>query len=316
MLNDGMQTDPVLDSLQMRPVFSFVPEHLWVRRVWGFVRLGRPMNMVMAGLGVVLGGVLSAGVSVLDGDNAVRLTLAALSALLIGGAANCLNDVQDLEIDRINRPSRPLPAGLVTVRTARLLWVFGTVGGLTVASLVSLMHLAMALAVAGILVLYNGYLKRLLLVGNVVVALVIGLILVYGGWTVGTPGPAVVGAGFAFLTTLAREIVKDIDDVTGDAAVGVRTLPVAFGIRTAIHGTVGVLITTLLLTPLPYLILAYRGLFLLLMLVTDAFLLNVLWVLSGPEPEKRARLAGRLLKVAMVAGMIALALGALVQMGD
>jgi geranylgeranylglycerol-phosphate geranylgeranyltransferase len=178
------------------------------------------------------------------------------------------------------------------------------------------MHVALALGVLGLMVVYNVYLKHTLLVGNLVVALVTGLALVYGGWGMGRMAPVLVGAGFAFLTTLAREIVKDLDDRAGDAAVSARTLPLVYGPRAVVYAVIGVLVITLLLTPVPFLLLDYRGLFLLLLLVTDALLLHVLWVLLEPGPEAQARRVSRLLKAVMIAGMIALAFGAIVRLGE
>ena len=288
----------------------------WMRRLWAFVRLLRPVNLVMIMIGVALGGVLSDGLGALQGGSGMVLLQAALSAALIAAAANSLNDALDLEIDRVNRPDRPLPSGLVSVGTAKLVWGLGTGAGLMLAVSLSLMHVALALAAVGLMVIYNVYLKRTTLLGNVVVALVIGLTLVYGGWAVGEPGPALLGAVFAFLTTLAREMVKDVEDVAGDAVVGARTLPVVYGAGVALRATVGVLFLTLLLTPLPFLLFDYRGLFLLLMLAADALLLHTLWIFLGPHPEERAHQASQLLKGVMVAGMTALAFGAIVQMGD
>ena len=288
----------------------------WMLRVWALVRLLRPVNVVMIMVGVALGGVLSGGLGALQGSNRAVLLQAALSAALIAAAANSLNDALDLEIDRVNRPARPLPSGLVSVGTAKLAWGLGTGAGVVLAVSLSLMHVALALAAVGLMVIYNVYLKRTTLLGNIVVALVIGLALVYGGWAVGEPGPALVGAGFAFLTTLAREMVKDVEDVVGDAVVGARTLPVVYGAGVALRATVGVLFLTLLLTPLPFLLFDYRGLFLLLMLFADALLLHTLWLFLGPHPEQRAGKASQLLKVVMAAGMTALAFGAIVQMGD
>ncbi len=288
----------------------------WMRRVWMFLRVLRPVNVLMIMVGVALGGVLSGSVGALQGAAGERLLWAAFSAALIGGAANSLNDVLDLEIDRINRPERPLPSGLVSVTTARLVWGLGTVAGVALAAFLSLTHLALALGAVGLLVVYNVSLKRALLLGNLVVAFVIGLAIVYGGWAVGPLGPALVGASFAFLTTLAREIVKDIEDAAGDAVAGARTLPLVYGIPVAVRATIGVLFVTLLLTPLPFFLLNYRGLFLLLILVAAALLLYVLWIFLGPRPEARARQASHLLKAVMVAGMAALAFGAIVQLGN
>ena len=288
----------------------------WLRRGWAFLRVVRPVNVVMIMAGVALGGVLSGSVGALQGVAGERLLRAALSAALIGGAANSLNDVLDLDIDRINRPARPLPSGLVSVMTARLLWGVGTLFGVALGASVSTTHLALALGAVGLLVVYNVFLKRVLLVGNLVVAFVIGLAIVYGGWAVGPPAPALVGAGFAFLTMLAREIIKDVEDVEGDATAGARTLPLVYGTSVAVYTTVGVLFVTLLLTPLPFFLLHYRGLYLLLMLAAAALLLYVVWIFLGPRPEARARQASHLLKAAMAAGMAALAFGAIVQLGD
>ena len=300
----------------MRQITTTLSSTGWMRRVWALLRVVRPINVMMIMVGVALGGVLSGNIGALQGVAGERLLEAALSAALIGGAANSLNDVLDLEIDRINRPHRPLPSGLVSVTTARLPWGLGTLAGVALGASISLTHLTMALGAVGLLVVYNVSLKRAVLVGNLVVAFVVGLAIVYGGWAVGSPGPALVGAGFAFLTTLAREIVKDIEDVDGDVAASARTLPLVFGVPVAVRVAVGVLFVTLLLTPLPFFLLSYRGFFLLLMLAAAALLLYVLWILLGPRPEACARQASHLLKAVMLAGMAALALGAIVQLGD
>ncbi len=307
---------PYSNFKSMRQITATLAATGWMRRVWAHLRVLRPVNIVMIMVGVALGGVLSGSVGALQGAAGTRLLWAALSAALIAGAANSLNDVLDLEIDRINRPERPLPSGLVSVMTARLVWGLGTVAGVALAASLSLTHLALALGAVGLLVVYSVSLKRVLLLGNVVVAFVIGLALVYGGWAVGPPDPAFVGAGFAFLTTLAREMIKDIEDVAGDRAAGARTLPLVYGTQVAARATVGVLFVTLLLTPLPFFLLNYRGLFLLLILAAAALLLYVLWIFPGPEPEERARQASHLLKAVMVTGMAALAFGAILQVGD
>ncbi|MFQ5568380.1 MAG: geranylgeranylglycerol-phosphate geranylgeranyltransferase [Rhodothermales bacterium] len=287
-----------------------------MQRIWALARLVRPLNIVMIVAGVALGGLLSGGLGAWQGEEGERLLLAVLSAACIGAAANSFNDVFDLDIDRVNRPGRPLPAGLVSAAAARLIAVVASVTGVALGGAVSILHGGLALGTVGLLYMYNVRLKSTVLVGNVTVAFVIGLALVYGGWAVGAPGPALVGAGFAFLTTLAREIIKDVEDVEGDAAAGARTLPVAYGVSMAMQCTVAVLLVTLLLTPLPFFLLGYRGLFLILMLGVDALLLWTLWLFWSPQPERHARRISQMLKAVMLAGMIALAFGAVVQIGE
>lgn len=276
-------------------------------RVWAVVRLLRPLNMVMFLAGVVVGGVLSAGTETFVGAAATRLTGAAVSAALIGGAANSLNDVFDVAVDRLNRPERPLPSGQLPVAVAWGVWGLGSVGGLALAAWLSSAHLAMAAAAVALLAAYSVWLKRRPLVGNLVVAGVVALSLIYGGWAVGGAAAALPGAAFAFLTTLAREVAKDIDDVVGDAVVRSRTLPLVAGPNVAGRTAAAVVALTVLLTPVPYLALSYGGLYLLVVLVADLLMLRALGLLLN-APARDARWASEVLKGAMLAGLVALAL--------
>lgn len=273
----------------------------------GVLRLLRPLNCAMLAVGVGVGGVLAAGDVTAVGGEARRLLLAALSVALIGGGANSINDVFDLEIDRLNRPSRPLPSGRVGPGTARVVWLLGTVAGVALSLWVSAVHVAIAIGAAVLLFAYSAWLKRMPLAGNLVVSLAIGLALVYGGWAIGTPGPALVGALFAFLTTLAREIVKDVQDVAGDTAAGARTLPLVYGVAPAARVVTAVLIFTAALTPAPFLWLDYSSLYLLLVLVADLLIVRAVWLLQDAGSGANAARASAALKWAMVAGLAALA---------
>lgn len=290
-------------------------EHPLVRRAVAIVRLLRPLNVVMIVVGVLLGGVLSGGAEAVQGTTGARLLRAALAAALIGGAGNVSNDVFDLEADRINRPGRPLPRGQVGPLLAKQLAALGMAGGLALAATLSGLHLALALGAVGGLLIYNVKLQHVPLAGNLMIALLVALALLYGGATAGPLAPALIGSVFAFLTTLAREIIKDLDDAEGDAAAGARTLPLVLGPARAAALAAAVLGLTLVLTPLPYFLLGYTGTFLLALLPADALLLYVAWLLLGPLPERHAPVAGHLLKAAMLLGMTALALGALVTIG-
>ena len=275
--------------------------------VWAVVRLLRPLNMVMFLAGVAVGGALGAGVAAFVGEHAVRLGVAACSAALIGGGANSLNDVFDLEVDRLNRPDRPLPSGQVPVAVAWSLWGIGSALGVALALPLSHAHVVMAGAAVLLLAAYSLWLKRLPVVGNLVVAGVVGLSLVYGGWAVGAPAAALPGAAFALLTTLAREVTKDVEDVAGDAVVRSRTLPLTAGSGAAAWTVAGVVAVTVLLTPVPYLVLGYGGLYLLLVLLADVLMLQAMADVLR-DPVRQAGTVSGLLKGAMLAGLAALAL--------
>lgn len=188
--------------------------------------LARWPNAVAAAAGVAVGAWWAHGR--IDG----AVMWAAVAAIAITIAANAWNDVADLAIDRIAHPDRPLPLGAVTPREAtRLAW-FAAVAAVPLAWAALP---ALALVTAGVLVLarlYSPHLKRLGLLGNVVVAVVASLPFLYGAWAAGHPDRGAVLAGIAVPLHFAREVAKDLDDVAGDAAWR-RTLPLVHGARRA-----------------------------------------------------------------------------------
>jgi geranylgeranylglycerol-phosphate geranylgeranyltransferase len=275
----------------------------------GLVRLVRPLNIVLFFAGVTLGGVLAGGAEAFEDGG--RLVLAMLSAACIGAGANAINDVFDLEIDRVNRPGRPLPAGAVSVGAARALWAVSSALGIGLGAALSAWHLGLAVFAVLLLYGYSAWLKRTPFVGNLVVALILGLAIVYGGLAVTPTGWDVLllGAGFAVGSTLAREVAKDIEDMVGDAAEGARTLPLVAGPGVAVGVVVGVVGVTLAGFPLAL----PAGLgadFFALGLPAAGLLLAAAWALLGASDETLERRAGRasaLLKGAMLAGILALA---------
>lgn len=259
--------------------------------------------------GVALGGVLGAGPAAFAGSSLGPLVLAMGSAALIGAGANAINDVFDLEIDRVNRPDRPLPSGEVPVGTARGIWGLFSLVGVSLGALVSAVHLGIALGAVLMLYGYSAWLKRVPLAGNLAVALILGIAILYGGLAVASAGWALwLGAGFAFASTLAREVTKDIEDMAGDAAEGARTLPLVAGPRFAVGIVLAVVGLTLAGMPLG--LPALGADFLALGLPAAGLLLAAAWALVSAHETSRAAQAGRasrLFKGAMVAGVLALA---------
>ncbi len=293
------------------------------KHLGGLVRLTRPLNAVMFFAGVALGGVLAAGEGAWAEGNAARLGLAMLSAALVGAGANAVNDVFDLEIDRVNRPARPLPSGAVSVGAARRLWAACSALGVGLSAWLSGVHLGIAAASVLLLWGYSRWLKRRPLVGNLAIALVLGLAIVYGGLAVtplggagpGAPGlggagwaASLLGAAFAFGSTLAREIAKDIEDAEGDAVEGARTLPLVLP-RAAVWLAALAIGGTLALFPLA-LPVGLGADFFALALPAAGLLLAAAWYLLAAPAAGRARQAGAAsgcLKAAMIAGILALA---------
>lgn len=195
--------------------------------VSAFVRITRPHNAVVAGFTALIGYLVATGTLILP-----SLLLAAIVAL-ITAAGNVINDVYDIDIDRINRPERPIPSGAISLSGAKIYAVALFAGGIALATLTTALCLLIALANALILILYAAWLKRRPGIGNVAVAYLTASVFLFGGAFAGIEGliQNISLAAIAFLATLAREILKDAEDVDGDAAGGARTLPMIVGIR-------------------------------------------------------------------------------------
>lgn len=160
-----------------------------------WLQLMRLPNGLIAFMAVLLGAILSTRSPVLSG---MEIFLAGLSTLLIAAGGNVLNDICDIDIDRINRPDRPLPAERITISQARVFAMILDGVGLLLSYLIGWFAVGVALIVIVLLSGYNIYWKRQPLIGNVVVAVCGALCFIYGGLAVNAPLPAVIPAIFAF----------------------------------------------------------------------------------------------------------------------
>ncbi len=250
------------------------------------LKLVRVGNLVVSFAGTIVGGLAGRGAGLpFDGAFWGAVLLAAVSTSLITGGGNVLNDLLDREGDRTNHPDRPLVTGAISVRTARALVVALFVGGILVVLPVMIHEplLGLLLAVAVVALLgYEFLLKQRGFVGNLVVGLLTGLVFLYGGAAVGAAPPMVIFAGMAFLATLSREVIKDMEDVAGD--VGRSTLPKSYGLRTSGRVARAAVVAAIVLSLAPFLgILVLESLvgiiYLVLVLAADAvFVLSVAYL--------------------------------------
>jgi len=196
----------------------------WPAEVGALVR-GR--NLLIAAAGVAIGGVLALGRVWLPRE----LVLAVLSAMGLGAAGNTANDLWDVEADRVNRPLRSLASGALSRGAAVAIGGLAGGIGLVLAWLAGRTVFVIAVPALAVMLVYSPLLKPRPVLGNLAVAVVGSLPLVYGAGSVGDWHVGLVPLGLAALLHLSREIVKDIEDIPGDLAVGRRTIPIAWGRR-------------------------------------------------------------------------------------
>ena len=198
--------------------------------------LFRAGNSVTAIFGVILGAILATR-GIPRGDPALITILHSTSVMTFMFSWNALNDYMDIEIDKINRPDRPIPSGKISQRSA-LNGVFLS-GGVSIASLLSaafvssrgevgvyswLPALAIWLLALALLFNYESKSKFSLrmkdkgLPGNLAISLSVGLIIIFGAAGVSDPMDERAWSVFiiGLLYNLSREIVKDVEDLDGD----------------------------------------------------------------------------------------------------
>ena len=220
--------------------------------------LARPFTLVAPALGMFTGSVIALGASPaipLSPWIAAKIALGTLMAAVLNAASNTLNQVTDLEADRINKPDRPIPAGRVTPDEALRLsgWLYAA--AFLLATPVGPQCTLLAGTAAVLTVLYSAppfRLKAIPYLANLVIAVPRGVLLKVAGWSCvrdfGRMEPWTIGVIFG-LFLLGATTTKDFADIRGDRAAGFRTLPVVLGTKRAAWLTAPFLVLPFLLIP-------------------------------------------------------------------
>ena len=267
--------------------------------------LTRPVNVVIGGLSIFVGALVTGTI-----EPIANVLVACLSGGLIAGGANAINDYFDIEIDRRNKPYRPLPSNTISPRFVYFfslaLLVLGSVLGIWI----NYLALFIAVFTALLLYSYSAKLKRTVLIGNIAVSIVTGLAFVYGGVAVGRISDALIPAGFAFFFHLGREIIKDVEDMKGDSEEGVKTLPIRYGVRAALSSATAIYILLIILTVLPYLAEVYNQAYLIIVIagVDSVLLFTIIKMWRNPQ-SRQLHFLSNLLKADMIVGLIAIFVG-------
>lgn len=245
--------------------------------VVAFLKLVRFENLIMIAFTqyalryFVLQKVLVQNGSALEMDR-LLFFLVVLSTVLIAAAGYIINDYFDVKTDLINHPDTVVVDKTIKRRLAIILHLSLTFLGLAIGVFAAfktgyLRLAAFQFMAAALLWFYSTDLKKMLLVGNLAVALLTASVafmpFIYEMALMQKQDPAFVAGHhrlilsalkitvlysiFAFITTLAREIIKDLEDQKGDEATGGHTMPVQWGMRTSKFNVFFLLLITALL---------------------------------------------------------------------
>lgn len=202
--------------------------------VIGFLRLIRVQNLLIVVLTQFLARIFLVGpqeqwLSLLIDPT---IWLLSFSTVCIAAAGYVINDYFDIKIDLINKPERVVIGRYLKRRVAmgahQILNFVGCVIGLYLSKWV---FVADVIA-AGLLWFYSAQFKRQPFIGNVVISLLTALsLIVLAVYYRQNADMLLIYALFSFAITLVREIIKDMEDIRGDARFGCRTLPIVWGLR-------------------------------------------------------------------------------------
>ncbi len=181
-----------------------------------------------------------------------QFILLLIATVCIAAAGNVINDIYDVDIDRVNKPNKVIVGRKISEKTANYLFiifnVLGVGAGFYLANSIEKPAFAgIFILISALLYLYASYLKGILLLGNLLVSILVGLsILVVAIFDLPTPlnieeaelrlvvlKIVLHYALFALLINFIREIVKDLQDIDGDKNGGINTLPIAIGRKRA-----------------------------------------------------------------------------------
>lgn len=261
--------------------------------------------------------------------NGLGFSLLVLATICIAAAGNIINDIYDLETDRINKPKKVLLGSKISLNTANTLYIILSVIGVALGFYLSNIigkpgFSAIFIIISALLYLYATYLKHIMLVGNLVISMLVAFSIIIVGLydllpaitpenqqTQSTIFSILLDyALFAFLLNWLREMVKDQEDIKGDYNTGRNTLPIALGSKRT--NLVIFLVGILPVISVIYYLYNYlfenlwAVLYTLLFIVAPLlyFLINI-WI---AETKKDYHKLSSLLKIIMLAGIVSLGL--------
>lgn len=274
--------------------------------VKAFFIITRPLNLLITFAVVIVAAIICS----YDFHFNLLIILAGFSAVLVAASGNVINDYFDFEVDKINRPNRPIPLGLISRREALTFSILLSIAAIIISYLLSSEALIIVVSTLMLLYFYSRSFKSIPIIGNATVALCSALAFLYGGSVVGNIYVAIIPAIFAFLISLIREILKDIEDLDGDKLNNVKTFPVSFGLKATINIIFIFSVFLILSTFYPFIYGIYKiEYFIIVLFFVNFPLVYFLRELSSNDFLNKLSRLSLLLKIVMIFGLISIYAG-------
>lgn len=247
--------------------------------------------------------------AIISGKFTFEVLMAAVVVFLVTGAGNSINDYFDHKIDAINKPQRPIPSGRISLKGALVYSISLFAVGIIIAFAINLLLGIIALSSSLLMIYYARDLKTKCLIGNLSISFLTGLCFVFGGIAVEQITVSIYLGFYAFLMTMAREIVKDMEDQEGDKEEGATTLPIVYGNRTSSLLAALFMIIASVTSPILYFMGVFSVFYLpVLFLAIVIFLYSAMSILKDQSMENSGKISKRI-KLGMAITFVAFAVG-------
>jgi len=268
-----------------------------------YLEISRPVNLLVASIAILITASMTKEMN-------YKIFYAIISVVLITAGGNAINDYFDFEIDKINKPKRPLPSSRISLKGAYRYSMVMFIIGIIVAFMINLVCAIIAISASILLYFYAKDLKNAGFPGNLAIAGLTGMAILYAGLSVSSIDRICYISLFAFLINLGREIIKDVEDYEGDKSQNARTLPIKIGIKKALYISIVPLILIIIVTPIPYVIELYNIYYMAIILVgIDLPILYIAYLLTTTPSIKNAEKSKSILKLLIIIGMVGIYLG-------
>ena len=279
-----------------------------MKDIYNYFLLIRPLNVIVSGLAMII------SAAILDSlDQEFLVVLIVFVVMTYTAGANSINDVLDWEIDKVNRPSRPIPSKNIKKNKALIfsffLFIVGSVLSLQLPPNAYFISIVVSMP---LMVIYSTHLKSKPLIGNIAVSFIISLSFIFCGTVFGNVYPMWTPGFLAFSLTLIREITKDIADLEGDQTAKYKTYPIQYGIIGAIKLISLLSCLVCLVALVPYFNNTYNYWYLIILVIgVEIPLIVVVFLLVKKSTISSAILSSKILKFSTIMGLLAIYIGSL-----
>tara|TARA_Y100000590_G_scaffold173580_1_gene198501 strand:- start:6153 stop:6950 length:798 start_codon:yes stop_codon:yes gene_type:complete len=228
-----------------------------------------------------------------------------LTGFSISSYSMIINDVYDIEIDKVNQPERPLAKQIISVNSALSLSLILLLIGLTCSLFISNYNLIITVIFSFLSWFYNIWGKKQGLIGNSIVASSMSIPFIFGGIITGNISLLVWSISLiAFLSGMGREIIKTIADVEGDKTKGIRSVSIQFGSRNAMIIACGFILVSIIISFIPIYFNLIQIYYIPLLILTDLILLYSVLMLSRNYSKSESLKIKKFILYAMLFGLI------------